>query len=429
MSDNNEAKIKEYNVKLYPIYKMVSWDLLFYYSIVFLFLIQAKGLTAAEVLLCDSFYPLFKALFQIPAISVVDRIGRRNGVVLGNIILALAILNLLSFPGIIAGILLNIFIAAGFTLKGLCETSLLDECIEDSPKKRSKFSSTDGRGNSLWYFFDAISSITTGFLFVINPYYPITVCLVFCILSSFISLKFKPYEKISKRKITGLTDVKKRLKGINSAFKFIFKSNRLRSLIVFSALFHGILGIRSTMTSSILTDMAVPEQYFGVISAVLCIFASIASKHQNFFQHHFKNRTLTAFSVPYCISLLVIGFVSILNFRFDFTLIVILIMFAIQNIIKGPYYTLIYRYLNSFSTPEISTKIYSAAALAEGVFRFGITIFASFLLDFVSTSYAYIIIGCVFLIIFNVLLDYMKTRVGLKPEEYNKSDIEYKFVE
>ena len=34
--DYSEAK--KYNRKIYPIYKMFSWDLLFYYSIIFLFL-------------------------------------------------------------------------------------------------------------------------------------------------------------------------------------------------------------------------------------------------------------------------------------------------------------------------------------------------------------------------------------------------------
>lgn len=31
-------KAQKYNIKLYPIYKAVSWDLLFYYAIYFVFL-------------------------------------------------------------------------------------------------------------------------------------------------------------------------------------------------------------------------------------------------------------------------------------------------------------------------------------------------------------------------------------------------------
>ena len=46
---------KRKNVRIFPIYKTVSWDLLFYFPIIFLFLTQVKGLTPAEVLFADAF--------------------------------------------------------------------------------------------------------------------------------------------------------------------------------------------------------------------------------------------------------------------------------------------------------------------------------------------------------------------------------------
>ena len=189
MNDNEIKKAKEYNVKIYPLYKMFSWDLLFYYSIIYLFLNQVKGLSTSDILFADSFYPLFKVIFQIPAVSVVEKIGKINSVLLGNIFLTIGIVILLIFSGIPCAIFSNIILAAGFTLKGLCETTILDECITNVEKKRSIFSSTDGKANALWYFFDAISAISTGFLFVINPYIPIIVCLLLCLISCYLSYK------------------------------------------------------------------------------------------------------------------------------------------------------------------------------------------------------------------------------------------------
>lgn len=428
MNENEVKRAKEYNVKIYPFYKMVSWDLLFYYSIIYLFLNQVKGLSTANILLGDSFYPLFKVIFQIPAVSIVDKIGKRNSIILGNVFLTISILSLLIFTGLPCVIISNIILAAGFTLKGLCETSILDECITNTEKKRTIFSNIDGRGNSLWYFFDAISSIITGFLFIINPYIPIFVCLCLCIISCVLSFKLKPFENITIKRSRELSEIIDNFKQIRYSFKYIFKSDRLRNLILFAAIFHGLLGIRSTLTSSLLTDIGIPEQYFGIIFAILSICASISSKNQNFFHKKFGNRTLSAFSIPYCLTLIISGFVIVGKLNIIFAIVMIFIMFVIQNIIKGPYYTLIYRYLNSFSSPEISTKIYSANALVEGIFRFLITLFASFLLEHTATSYALIIIGLLFMAILVVLLDHMKTRVGLKPEEYKKSDIEFTFV-
>lgn len=191
---------------------------------------------------------------------------------------------------------------------------------------------------------------------------------------------------------------------------------------------HGLLGIRSTLTSSLLTDINMPEQYFGIITAVLSICASLGAKKQNIFHTKFRNRTLTYITIPYCMSLIISGFMVVGKLNIILTIAIIFIMFIIQNILKGAYEILNKRYLNSFSSSEINTKIYSSKSLLVGIFRFFITLFASFLSEHTNTSYSLIIIGCLFMVIFTLLLDYMRTRVGLKPEEYKKSDIEFTFV-
>lgn len=73
-----EMKKKQKNVKLYPKYKMLSWDMLFYYAIIFLFFTQTKGILAADVLLAESFYPLFKVILLIPATILIDKIRKKK---------------------------------------------------------------------------------------------------------------------------------------------------------------------------------------------------------------------------------------------------------------------------------------------------------------------------------------------------------------
>ena len=55
MQTNEISRNKEYNVKLFPFYKALSWDLLFYYSVSFLFVTQTKGINAGEVFFVDAF--------------------------------------------------------------------------------------------------------------------------------------------------------------------------------------------------------------------------------------------------------------------------------------------------------------------------------------------------------------------------------------
>jgi len=47
------------------------------------------------------------------------------------------------------------------------------------------------------------------------------------------------------------------------------------------------------------------------------------------------------------------------------------------------------------------------------------------LLTYTTTAYVFVIIGAISAILFVFVLSYMKSRIGLKPEEYDKKDIEY----
>ena len=53
------SKIKRRNAKLYPIYKMFAWDLLFFYSIEFLFLTMTKKIDPPTVLMVSGLYLIF----------------------------------------------------------------------------------------------------------------------------------------------------------------------------------------------------------------------------------------------------------------------------------------------------------------------------------------------------------------------------------
>ena len=54
-----------------------------------------------------------------------------------------------------------------------------------------------------------------------------------------------------------------------------------------------------------------------------------------------------------------------------------------------------------------------------------ITLLASACLRITTTSNTILVIGCILTIVFVLLLDKMRTKVGLKPEEYPKKEIEF----
>ena len=90
-----EEKNRSRNIKLYPIYKMISWDLLFFYAIIFLYLVQVKNLSAPQVLLAEALYNVAIMLFVIPSGKIVDKIGKKNSVIIANICVSISIVIIL----------------------------------------------------------------------------------------------------------------------------------------------------------------------------------------------------------------------------------------------------------------------------------------------------------------------------------------------
>lgn len=420
------SKNMSYNMKIFPIYKGLSWDALFYYAIEFLFLTSIKGLTAAQVLFVDAFYPIFKFILEIPSNIIVNKLGKRRSLILGNIFVVGDILFLILANNIYMVIFAWFLSAFGYALKGLTESNLLYDSIPKSDKRGEKFSKIDGRASSFYYYLDAISAISTGFLFVINGYLPMILCLIICIISLLLSFNFKDVD--NSQEDEPAPSVKDILLDLKQATKFIVKSNRLRSLIIFDSFFCAFLAMYSTLRSSILTDIHLPEQYFGLVYAGLQLISGIASSHQDKFHNKYKNRTLSVFATRSTISFIIIGLCTMTNLNFGLALMIILLMFALQYAIKGPYYTLAKRYLSNFTTSSMRTKISLVGELLYSIIRAVLCLICSALLEVTTTSYVYVILGCVFTVFFIFLLDYMKGTVGLKPEEYKKEEIEFEEI-
>lgn len=64
MTKDTEVQMRKRNMKLYPTYKKIADDYLFYYTIDFLFLTQIKHMSASDVVLAGSIKSLFGIFLQ-----------------------------------------------------------------------------------------------------------------------------------------------------------------------------------------------------------------------------------------------------------------------------------------------------------------------------------------------------------------------------
>ena len=421
-----KQKMRKRNMKLFPIYKMLSWDLLFFYTINFLFLTQVKNISAAEVVLTDSFYALFVMILQIPINIIIAFLGKKKSLVLGNFSLVVYITIVIFSRNIYDLILANFISALGYGIKETVQITLLKESIPHSKYKNQIFSKLNSKGATGYYVLNMISQIVAGYLFTINGYVPMICTLVILIIATLISTQFIEPNKKAKVNLKETMDMEE-IKDIKSGFKFVLKSERLKALILSATFISTLLTILDNYEVNFLENIKLSSIIIGCAGAMESLISAIASKRENKFNNIFKNKSLTVLSLGLSISAIIAGICGVLKIKENIIGILIILSsyIMILGFVYGMYYTIIDRYLMNFANKEIDTKITAIYNLIRSAFRVVFGFLASFILGIASSANALIIVGTIFTIIFIGINKYMKTRLGLKPEEYSKDERKY----
>lgn len=420
-----KQRMRKINMKLFPIHKMLSWDLLFYYTINFLFLTQIKNMNASDVVLTDSFYALFVMIIQIPVNIIISFLGKKKSIVIGNLSLVIYMTIIIFSRNIYDLILASVISAIGFALKDTVQTALLKESIPPSKYKNKIFSKLNSKGATGYYIINMISKIIAGYLFTINGYLPMICSLIVLIISTIISMGFIEPDK-KKNASFKKTIQMDEIKDIKSGFKFVLKSERLKALILSAAFICTLLTILGNYEVSLLEDIKLSAVVIGYAGAINSLVNAIASKKENAFNKMFKNKSLTILSLILSISALIAGICGITEIRENLMgTIIILGAYMIYGFINGMYYTIIDRYLMNFANKDIDTQITAVYNLFRNATRMLFGFLASFILGITTSANALIIVGIIFTIIFIAISQYMKTRLGLKPEEYSKEERKY----
>ncbi len=416
-------KIRRKNASLYPVYKMFSWDLLFFYSIEFLYYTIAKKVTASEILIINGFYLTFKIFMQIPAVAISDFLGKRKSIILGNVLLIFYMLALIFIPGAIGIIIADSIFGLGYNIKTISETNLLYDSVSTKGGE-GLYSKLDAKGGSWYYILDGIASLTAGYLFVINNYLPMFICLGFIIISTILSFKFEDVYEVKRDKSKGLkSTIKDYKQDLKVSFKFIFKSRRMKAFMLFQIVFYSLIEIIDTYNSDLLTNIGIPEEQFSMIFAVLTLIGGISLSLKRPIERKFKNRTLSFLSIMYIGACIIIGWIT--SFYAGNAIIpIILVMYAIQRIATAIWYILESKYLKNFTTEDMRNRITFSYEFIGGIFASIFSIIGGLLLKVLSIQSAFLIVGLVAMLCMVLTLDYMRTRFGLKPEEYKKEDLE-----
>ena len=416
-------KMRKRNLKIFPIYRALSWDYLFYYTIDFLFFTQVKNISAAFVVLMEAFYSFFKIVFQIPANIVVEFIGRRNSIILANVLNCMYMFVIISSQRFGDLIFAEFLRAVALALKDIAEPSLLGGSIPPSKSKSKIYSKMIAKGSSRYYAINSISKIVAGFLFAVNGFLPIIISLIILILVTILSIGF--IEPINGKKERKELSVHHQLEEIRLGFIYVLKSERLKALILCSALIATLLRIAYSYHLSLLEDLQISSKIIGVIAALGGIIGALASRNQDKVHNKLRNKTLISIAILLSFSCIIAGVCGLIAQVYMKIIAIIILMYLLYYFCEGIYFIIIDKYLSSFANHKIDTKIFATNNLIKNLIQVLGMLFASFLLDKTTTSYALIIIGILFTYIYIILQSYMKTRVGLRPEEYSKEETKY----
>ena len=410
---------KSKNLKLFPRYRQISRDFLFFYTINILFLTQIKKIDIASVVLIETFYSLFVLIMQFPVSWIVEKIGRRKGMILGNATNCLYLITVINSTNIFNLICAELMSSFAFSLKDISEPAILNESIElEKEEKSKKFAKIQGQATSGYYMLSAFSMIVSGFLFEINGYIPMYLSLVIVIISLIISTRFvDPVDYIEEEKKEELS--------LKEAMAFAIKSKRCRCILIFSGIFFAIISVLATYEISLLEELKIESKYIGIIFAILNIISAISSKKHYIFQKKFKNRTLTVLTILLLISIIISGVVAILKLPVYIIILIISLMYAIKYVVVGLYNVLLIKYLSNFTNNQIDTKIFAINSFFVSITSILAGIFASKLILEYTTAEAMIIFGFFSAIAITIALLYMKNKFGLEPSQYSEIEMKY----
>lgn len=422
MKKIEEAHLRKRNMKLYSLYVIFGSDLLFYYGVKILFFSQVKHLSDADIVFLSTVFALASLVSLVFANFINNKTSNRKTLIIGDIINAISMIVLIVGNGFVQMAMAEMLNAVAFALKNISTGPMLEESIPKTDKKSEIFSRIDGKAYFKYCIFSAIATVVAGFLYNVNPYVPMILCLICTVISGIISFNFKEINKEQRNKQKDLIKVVKELK---EGFIYTIKSKRIRALLLALGFIWGIFILYMTYQTTLLKNMNISAASIGIIAMFLEIIKGYGGRFANQYNKKLKNKSLTILALTVSISFIIAGIGSLLNISFAIQIVIILVAFIIIDTIRGLYMVLYKKYDNNFSNVKILPTIYTMTNIYWNLERVIITAIGSFILTIVDVKYGFIIMGVIFIVTTILISTYMKTRVGLKPEEYSNEDLKY----
>ncbi len=171
--------------RLFPWQNAIEAEHLFFVVCDVMFLHTVKGVSFAQFSFLISFSLLFSIVIQYPLLKCIHAMGTCRSVRLGSLFFLLSALCFTFAPNywvIMAG---GIAKCIGFTFNLLGPALLKEKLVQDG--RDNEYVAFQSDANNMACLLMMLSSLSCGFLFSHNPYFPMFGCIIFCALGVLLS--------------------------------------------------------------------------------------------------------------------------------------------------------------------------------------------------------------------------------------------------
>ncbi len=394
----------EANKKLFIVFRCVTYDILFYYTLETMFLTLIKGYSFSQVLFITSVDLLFVTLLTFPLNYMLRKVSILNRLRIGIIAFILYFFAFMYVQNFYILCVLTMLKAVGGQVLALNSTSLLKVICKDSDT--NEVSKLEGRASAAWWIMEASSAMIAGYLFQFNPYisYYISsgLLLIGFITTYFIKISkednyIQEKRTIRRRKESALQkDLAKTLKRLAVAI----------SLVAFA-----FWGAAETFASSAQLLL----QYIGATSVVMgWVYCAVKILTAGVNMLSFKiEKKLGWKFLPISItgfmcSIILMTVTFFIPASFAVKLVFMMIGIAVMYVTRNPYRLNIKNTMtNCFSGTSLE-RVYSYYFLAENLGGTIFSLLASFIVEQLNLGFAFAIsLGVILIVLVPSLIMYV----------------------
>jgi len=242
----------------------------FFWPVFTIFLLD-RGLNYTQIGLLGSLSAAFVVLGEVPTGYVADRIGRRNSLLVGSVLLALSVLGFLVARTFLAFAVLWALWALGLAFRSGSGDAWLYEILEERLDE-GEFTRVRGRGGSVNQWLSAATMLTAGALYSYDPRLPFLAggLLLASSIPVLLSMPETDRQANGEAEFTVFDAV--------PVLKRQLANPPLRSTVLYLALFFAVVNAADEFIQPIATGPAgLPEAGLGPLYAGFTVLAAVTS--------------------------------------------------------------------------------------------------------------------------------------------------------